>query len=111
MYFFIFTDSESNNKAQEGSSFESASSLYSSTKTDNVAEDLIVPSFSPPLEIREDFIVPDLSSPPLPLPERIQKSSVERFEVKADITPMDSRKVKTEIVKIRDEVPTKTVSF
>ncbi|CAH0720374.1 unnamed protein product, partial [Brenthis ino] len=101
-------NSESNNKAQEGSSFESASSLYSSTKTDNVAEDLIVPSFSPPLEIREDFIVPNLSSPPLPLPERIQKPSVERFEVKADITPMENRRTKTEIVKIKDDVPTKS---
>ncbi|XP_041981892.1 uncharacterized protein LOC121735219 isoform X2 [Aricia agestis] len=102
---------ESNNKAQEGSSFESASSLYSSTKTDNVAEDLIVPSFSPPLEIRDDFIVPNLSSPPLPLPERISKPSVERIEVKADITPIvdQSRRQKTEFNKSK-ESSSKSVS-
>ncbi|XP_034834957.1 uncharacterized protein [Maniola hyperantus] len=101
-------NSESNNKAQEGSSFESASSLYSSTKTDNVAEDLIVPSFSPPLEITDDFIVPNLTSPPLPLPDRILKPSVERFEVKADITPIveNNKRSKTEL-KRKDEVPVK----
>lgn len=70
-----------------------------------------MPSFSPPIEIREDFIVPNLSSPPLPLPERIQKPSVERFEVKADITPMENRRTKTEIMKMKDDVPTKSVSF
>ncbi|XP_052743270.1 uncharacterized protein LOC112045005 isoform X2 [Bicyclus anynana] len=103
-------NSENNNKAQEGSSFESASSLYSSTKTDNVAEDLVIPSFSPPLEITDDFIVPNLTSPPLPLPDRVIKPSVERFEVKADITPIveNHRRHKTEIMKRKDEVPVKT---
>ncbi|CAH2258228.1 jg19922 [Pararge aegeria aegeria] len=102
-------NSENNNKAQEGSSFESASSLYSSTKTDNVAEDLILPSFSPPLEISDDFIVPNLTSPPLPLPDRIRKPCVERFEVKVDITPIpeNHRRHKTEIMKRKDEVPVK----
>lgn len=85
--------------------------MYSSTKTDNVAEDLIVPSFSPPLEIRDDFIVPNLSSPPLPLPDRLPKTKVERIEVKADITPIDmNRKIKTEIIKSKDEVSRKPVS-
>lgn len=85
--------------------------MYSSTKTDNVAEDLIVPSFSPPLEIRDDFIVPNLSSPPLPLPDRLPKTKVERIEVKADITPIDTnRKIKTEIIKSKDEVSRKPVS-
>lgn len=85
--------------------------MYSSTKTDNVAEDLIVPSFSPPLEIRDDFIVPNLSSPPLPLPDRLSKTKVERIEVKADITPIETnRKIKTEIIKSKDEICRKPVS-
>lgn len=85
--------------------------MYSSTKTDNVAEDLIVPSFSPPLEIRDNFIVPNLSSPPLPLPDRLPKTKVERIEVKADITPIDmNRKIKTEIIKSKNEVSRKPVS-
>lgn len=85
--------------------------MYSSTKTDNVTEDLIVPSFSPPLEIRDDFIVPNLSSPPLPLPDRLPKTKVERIEVKADITPIDTnRKIKTEIIKSKDEISRKPVS-
>ncbi|CAK1555851.1 unnamed protein product [Leptosia nina] len=102
---------ENNNKAQEGSSFESASSLYSSTKTDNIAEDLIVPSFSPSLEISEDFIVPNLSSPPLPLSDRKLKPSVERIEVKAEINQSVEymRKNKTESIKVKDEVSPRPV--
>lgn len=85
---FLFILDPENNRAQDGSSFESASSMYSSTRCDNIADDLIVPSFSPPLEINDDFIVPDLSSPPLPLPERLpHKLSVEKIEIKAEITP------------------------
>ncbi|KAJ0174717.1 hypothetical protein K1T71_009825 [Dendrolimus kikuchii] len=93
-----------NNKTQDGSSFESASSLYSSTRTENIAEDLIVPSFSPPLQINDDFIVPDLSSPPLPLPERIPKVSLEKIEVKAEINTVvdQNRREKTEI-KLKDD--------
>ncbi|XP_037293091.1 uncharacterized protein LOC115442702 [Manduca sexta] len=93
-----------NNKAQEGSSFESASSLYSSTRTDNIPEEFVVPSFSPPLELNDDFMVPDLSSPPLPLPERISKSSVEKIEVKAEITPTIEhiKRDKTDI-KVKEE--------
>ncbi|XP_063829230.1 uncharacterized protein LOC135078632 [Ostrinia nubilalis] len=96
-----------NNKAQEGSSFESASSLYSSTRTENIAEDLVVPSFSPPLQISDDFIVPDLVSPPLPLPERLPRAAVEKIEVKAEINPtLESiRRDKTEFIKIKDDVP------
>ncbi|KAL0821657.1 hypothetical protein ABMA28_005098 [Loxostege sticticalis] len=91
------------NKAQEGSSFESASSLYSSTRTENIAEDLIVPSFSPPLVINDDFIVPDLASPPLPLPERLPRSAVEKIEVKAEINSI--KRDKTEFKKIKDDIP------
>ncbi|XP_049875960.1 uncharacterized protein LOC126373752 isoform X3 [Pectinophora gossypiella] len=99
-----------NNKAQEGSSFESASSLYSSTKTDNIAEDLIVPSFSPPLEINDDFIVPNLSSPPLPLPERLPKLS-EKVVVKADITPITEHKKREKTdIKPREEAPKPSTS-
>ncbi|XP_063386355.1 serine-rich adhesin for platelets [Cydia fagiglandana] len=96
-----------NNKTQEGSSFESASSLYSTTRNDNATEDLIVPSFSPPLEINDDFIVPNLTSPPLPLPERLPKRTVEKIEVKADITPRTEliRRDKTDKHKSSDEVP------
>ncbi|CAH0589127.1 unnamed protein product [Chrysodeixis includens] len=95
-----------NNKTQEGSSFESASSLYSSTRTENIAEDLIVPSFSPPLEINDDFIVPDLASPPLPLPDRLPKLTVEKIEVKADITPtvQHIKREKTDS-KCKNEIP------
>lgn len=102
----LLTDPE-NNKTQEGSSFESASSLYSSTKTDNIAEDLVVPSFSPPLNITENFIVPNLSSPPLPMPERIPKPILEKVEVKAEISPIPQhvKREKTEINKPREEVP------
>lgn len=100
-----FIDPE-NNKTQEGSSFESASSLYSSTRTENIAEDLIVPSFSPPLEINDDFIVPDLASPPLPLPDRLPKLTVEKIEVKADITPtiQHIKREKTDS-KCKNEIP------
>ncbi|VVC90362.1 unnamed protein product, partial [Leptidea sinapis] len=38
-------------------------------------------------KISSDFIVPDLSSPPLPLPDKKYKPSVERIEVKAEINP------------------------
>lgn len=81
--------------------------MYSSTKTDNIAEDLVVPSFSPPLNISEDFIVPNLSSPPLPLPDRIQKPILERMEVKVDITPIPqhAKREKTELSKPRQEAP------
>lgn len=105
-----------NNKTQEGSSFESASSLYSSTKTDNIAEDLILPSYSPPLQINDDFIVPNLSSPPLPLPERLPerlpKALVEKVEVKVDITPIPEhlKRDKTETSKPKEEV-SKPVSY
>lgn len=109
MYLFqiilLYTDPE-NNKAQEGSSFESASSLYSSTRTENIAEDLILPSYSPPLQISDDFIVPDLASPPLPLSDRIPKTTVEKIEVKAEITPNfeHSKREKTDI-KLKDDIP------
>ncbi|CAH0694541.1 unnamed protein product [Spodoptera exigua] len=95
-----------NNKTQEGSSFESASSLYSSTRTENIAEDMVLPSFSPPLEINDDFIVPDLASPPLPLPDRLPRVSMEKIEVKADITPTIEhiKREKTDI-KIKDNLP------
>ncbi|XP_073961319.1 uncharacterized protein isoform X4 [Choristoneura fumiferana] len=95
-----------NNKTQEGSSFESASSLYSTTRNDNATEDLIVPSFSPPLQINDDFIVPNLTSPPLPLPDRLPKMTVEKIEVKADITPSTEliRRDKTEKHKSSEEV-------
>lgn len=100
----LFSDPE-NNKTQEGSSFESASSLYSTTRNDNATEDLIVPSFSPPLQISDDFIVPNLTSPPLPLPDRLPKMSVEKIEVKADITPSTEliRRDKTEKHKSSEE--------
>lgn len=106
-YGFNVTAPE-NNKTQEGSSFESASSLYSSTKTDNIAEDLVVPCFSPPLQLSDDFIVPNLSSPPLPLPPR---GGLEKIEVKVDITPhMEHlRREKTEQNKTKVE-STKKVS-
>lgn len=102
---FLLLDPE-NNRAQEGSSFESASSLYSSTRTENIAEDLIVPSYSPPLQISDDFIVPDLASPPLPLPDRIPKATMEKIEVKADITPTieHNKREKTEL-KLKDDTP------
>ncbi|CAB3233975.1 unnamed protein product [Arctia plantaginis] len=95
-----------NNKAQEGSSFESASSLYSSTRTENIAEDLILPSYSPPLQISDDFIVPDLASPPLPLSDRIPKTTVDKIEVKAEITPNfeHNKREKTEN-KLKDDIP------
>ncbi|XP_031764665.2 uncharacterized protein LOC116412897 isoform X2 [Galleria mellonella] len=95
-----------NNKTQEGSSFESASSLYSSTRTENIVEDLVVPSFSPPLEISGDFIVPNLSSPPLPLPDRIPKTIVEKIEVKAEVnqTTEHVKRDKTEIIKHNEEI-------
>lgn len=67
-----------------------------------------MPSFSPPLEINDDFIVPDLSSPPLPLSDRLPHKaiSVEKIEVKAEITPHHEhvRRDKTEI-KPKEETP------
>lgn len=66
-----------------------------------------MPSFSPPLEINDDFIVPDLSSPPLPLPDRVPKTSLEKIEVKADITPHSElviRRDKTES-KPKEDIP------
>lgn len=64
-----------------------------------------MPSFSPPLEISDDFIVPNLSSPPLPLPDRIPRTTVEKIEVKAEIYPTAEsiKRDKTEIVKMKDE--------
>lgn len=105
--------SENNNKAQEGSSFESASSMYSSIKTDNITEDLILPSFSPPLEINDEFIVPNLTSPPLHLPDMKSKPSVERIEVKAEINQSVDymRKNKTENIKMKEVLSAKTVSL
>lgn len=38
---------------QEGSSFESASSIYSVTRGDMLNEDMVVPSFSPPPILEE----------------------------------------------------------
>lgn len=78
-----------------------------------MAEDLIVPSFSPPLQISDDFMVPDLSSPPLPLPDRIPRNTfVEKVEVIAEITPISEhiKREKTEINKTRDDIP-KPVSY
>lgn len=64
------------------------------------------------MEIRDDFIVPHLTSPPLTIPDRVARPSVERFEVKADITPIleNNKRHKTEIMKRKDEVPEKVVS-
>lgn len=62
-----------------------------------------MPSFSPPLEINDDFIVPDLASPPLPLPERLPRSAVEKIEVKAEINSI--KRDKTEFKKIKDDIP------
>lgn len=66
-----------------------------------------MPSFSPPLEISDDFIVPNLSSPPLPLPERMPRATVEKIEVKAEINPTfeSIKRDKTEIIKMKDTIP------
>lgn len=115
MYFYFILAPE-NNKAQEGSSFESASSLYSSTRTDNMIEDLVVPSLSPPLQLNDnDFKVPNLSSPPLPLPERLSRAKIEKIDLriaeKLDIsqTNNSSRREKTDIKKPKEDKP-KTVN-
>lgn len=80
-------------------------------------EELIVPSFSPPLEINDDFIVSNLSSPPLPLPERIPKVKLEKLESKSlektdKNNSQDSiRRDKTEINKPKEEVPKMVIFY
>ncbi|XP_048478956.1 uncharacterized protein LOC105386277 isoform X2 [Plutella xylostella] len=101
-----------NNKAHDGSSFESASSLYSSTRTEHIPEEMIVPSFSPPLQLTDDLIVPNLSTPPLSMPEKPTKIP-EKVEKKPDANKIVEHKEirekrdKTEITKTKEE-PSKT---
>lgn len=65
-----------------------------------------MPSFSPPLQITDDFMVPNLASPPLPLPERIPKACVEKIEVKVEVNPTieHAKRDKTEIIKHSEEM-------
>lgn len=56
--------------------------------------------------------MPHLTSPPLTMPDRVARPSGEKFEVKADITPIieNNKRQKTEIMRRKDEVPEKVVS-
>lgn len=62
------------------------------------------------MQISDEFIVPNLSTPPLPLPdrlpERLPKALVEKVEVKAEITPIPEhiKRDKTETSKPKEEV-------
>lgn len=75
---------------------------------------MIVPSFSPPLQLTDDLIVPNLSTPPLSMPEKPTKIP-EKVEKKPDVNKIVEHKEirekrdKTEITKTKEE-PSKTVS-
>lgn len=68
---------------------------------------MIVPSHSPPLQISGDFIVPNLSSPPVPLPEKLPKV-IEKVEKKVESINLEHKETKekrekTENTKLKEE--------